>query len=120
MDEAERLSDRIAIIDHGKVLVIDTPEKLKEKSGMGDLLQICVRETDEAQARKLLNALPSNLSEKRYSEGVFYLGAEDLLELIPVLRKIFSDCGLKVEDMTIRKRTLEDAFISMTGRGLRE
>lgn len=120
MDEAQRLSDRIAIIDHGKVLVIDTPEKLIEKSGMGDLLQVRVEGLKEEVVQKLIENLPENITEKRYSDGYFYFGADNLLDLIPLIRKSMNKLGLKMEDMTIRKRTLEDAFISMTGRGLRE
>lgn len=120
MDEADRLSDRIAIIDHGKVLVIDTPEKLKEKSGMGDLLQIRVDHTNEDTVQKVIQAMPAGITEKKYLDGYFYFGANDVLDMIPEIRKILKDYGLKAEDMTVRKRTLEDAFISMTGRGLRE
>ncbi len=120
MDEAQRLSDRIAIMDHGKVLVIDTPDKLIERSGMGDLLQIRIEKTDEQLIQKLILALPKELTEKRYTDETFYLGAKDLPELIPVIKKLLNNFGVKPIDMTIRKRTLEDAFISMTGRGLRE
>lgn len=120
MDEADRLSDRIAIIDQGKVLVIDTPEKLKEKSGMGDLLQIRVDHANEDTVQKVIQAMPADITEKKYLDGYFYFGANDVLDTIPEIRKILKDNGLKAEDMTVRKRTLEDAFISMTGRGLRE
>lgn len=120
MDEADRLSDRIAVVDHGKVLIIDTPEKLKEKSGMGDLLQMRVDGVEESLAQKMMQSLPSTITEKRYSDGCFYFGADDLLAFIPTIQTKLTDYGLKMEDMTIRKRTLEDAFIAMTGRGLRE
>lgn len=120
MDEAERLSDQIAIIDHGKVLDIDTPDKLIEKSGMGDLLQIRVDDMEGELVDSVIRKLPDALTEKRYSDGYFYFGAADLLTWIPKIKKILSEEGIKLVDMTIRKRTLEDAFISMTGRGLRE
>lgn len=120
MDEAERLSDRIAIVDKGKILIIDTPEKIKEKSGVGDLLQIRVGEVDDSLVQKVIKRLPKELTEKRFSDSYFYFGAENLLENIPLIKELITDAGIGIEDITIRKRTLEDAFISLTGRGLRE
>lgn len=120
MDEADRLSNRVAIIDHGKLLLIDTPEKLKEKSGMGDVLQVRTNELSKEIIEKLLNAMPVEITEKKYTDGLFLLGGKDILELIPVVNKVFKNFNINLQDMTIRKRTLEDAFIAMTGRGLRE
>ena len=120
MDEADRLSDRVAIIDHGKILLIGTPEKLKESSGMGDLIQVRINEIDKNKIDMLLNTLPSQFTWKKYSDGLLLLGAREILELIPVVNNTLKTFNIDIEDMTIRKRTLEDAFISMTGRGLRE
>jgi ABC-2 type transport system ATP-binding protein len=120
MDEADRLSDRVAIIDHGRILLIDTPAKLKEKSGMGDVLQIRVNEVSGNLAERVLQLIPTEFTEKKYSDGFLILGANDLLEKIPTVSSILKANNIQVDDMTIRKRTLEDAFIAMTGRGLRE
>ena len=120
MDEADRLSDRVAIIDHGKLLMADTPEKLKEKSGMGDVLQVRVSGVSGGEEKRLLNAIPMSFTEKKYSDGILLLGASNLIDLIPTVNKTLEDLNISIVDMTIRKRTLEDAFISMTGRGLRE
>lgn len=120
MDEADRLSDRVAIMDHGKVLLIDTPENLKRKSGVGDILQIRVNGVSENVAAKILNTMPQEFTEKKYVDGLLLLGASDILELIPMVSRILKTFNIQIEDMTIRKRTLEDAFISVTGRGLRE
>lgn len=59
-------------------------------------------------------------TEKKYSDGLLLLGARDIIELIPIVNKTLKDFNIHIDDMNIRKRTLEDAFISMTGRGLRE
>ncbi|ASA19597.1 ABC transporter ATP-binding protein [Paenibacillus donghaensis] len=120
MDEADRLSDRVAIIDHGKVLLIDTPEKLKEKSGAGDILQIRVNGVSKDLAHQVLKSMPHECTERTYSDGLFLLGASGVLELIPMVNKRLQAFNIHIEDMTIRKRTLEDAFIAVTGRGLRE
>lgn len=120
MDEADRLSDRVAIIDHGKILMTDTPENLKAKSGMGDIIQVKLSGLSKTEIEKLLHSLPAVFSEKKYSDGLLLLGAKDVIELIPTVHKIMTHLNLVAEDITIRKHTLEDAFISMTGRGLRE
>lgn len=120
MDEADRLSDMIAVIDHGKILVIDTPERIKARAGAGDILQIRADTMDIITANKILNAMPPEMTGKKFADGAIYLEAPDLLELIPAVNKAFKDAGASAGDMTIRKRTLEDAFIAMTGRGLRE
>lgn len=120
MDEADRLSDRVAIIDHGRILRIDTPERLKQSTGMGDVIQVKVNGLEAAMAQKVMNKLPSGLTDKKYSDGLFLLGGTDVIELIPAVSNVYKAFELQIEDMTIRKRTLEDAFIAMTGRGLRE
>lgn len=120
MDEADRLSDRVAVIDHGKILVIDLPDKIKRKSGAGDMLQVRVDGVASELGYRILDALPVEITERNFADGFFLLGANNILELIPVVNEILKVFNINPEDMTIRKRTLEDAFISMTGRGLRE
>lgn len=120
MDEADRLSDRVAIIDHGRILTTDTPEKLKEKTGVGDIIQVRISGANQEKIDKLLSAIPPIFTEKKYSDGLLLLGACDVVELIPTVSKTLKNFNVHIDDMNIRKRTLEDAFISMTGRGLRE
>jgi len=120
MDEADRLSDRVAIIDHGKILLIGTPEQLKEKSGLGDVIQVRISEVDKVKIDQLMVSIPTEFTEKTYSDGLLLLGASEVLELIPLINNTLKAHNIHIEDMTIRKRTLEDVFISMTGRGLRE
>lgn len=120
MDEADRLSDRVAIIDRGKILITDTPENLKTKSGMGDIIQVKLSGLSKSEIERLFHSLPAVFSEKKYSDGLLLLGADNVIELIPTVHKTLTDLNIPVEDITVRKHTLEDAFISMTGRGLRE
>lgn len=120
MDEADRLSDRVAIIDRGKILASGTPEKIKSLSGAGDILQIRAGGESESLAARVLDLLPPQVTERKFSDGCFYLGAGDVLALIPAVSRLMKESGVVIEDMTVRKRTLEDAFIAMTGRGLRE
>lgn len=120
MDEADRLSDRLAIIDHGKILCMDTPENIKSQTGTKDILQIRIEIPEKALIDKVLNSMPIKFSQKSYSDGFLLLGADGILELIPTVNSTLKSLGLNIIDITVRKRTLEDAFISITGRGLRE
>ncbi len=120
MDEADRLSDKVAIVDHGKILTIDTPEKLKEKNGAGDIIQIRTKENNQTMINQFLSALPPVFTEKSYSDGLFLLSARNAVELITAITSMLKDLHIPIDDISLRKRTLEDAFISLTGRGLRE
>jgi ABC-2 type transport system ATP-binding protein len=100
--------------------LLDTPYNIKSNSGVGDILQVRVKEISETLADEILNSLSSKFIEKKYSDGFLYLGADNLLELVPEVSNVTKAHNVHIEDMTVRKRTLEDAFIAMTGRGLRE
>ncbi len=120
MDEADRLSDRIAIIDHGQLLVLDTPEGLKSQIGAGDILEIRVSEGQEDALNRLQQALPENLRHLAYEQGTLRLVGVDILDVLPPLLDRVRSTHLQIQDMTIRKKTLEDVFIALTGRRLRE
>jgi ABC-2 type transport system ATP-binding protein len=120
MDEADRLSDRVAIIDHGKLLIIDTPSGIKSMSGSGEVLSLRVSGLDTGSAGELPGPLAQAFPEAIFADGLIHISAPDPLSLIPDLDGFLKGRGLGVEDMTVRKRSLEDAFIELTGRGLRE
>ena len=121
MDEAERLADRVAVIDHGELLVIDTPEALKRRVGEGDIIEVQVNGNiaDVPALRIIL---------KPYSNEVVYDEAGHLLRiraldavgrLSPILTAI-DNCGIQAGEVGIHPNTLEDVFIQLTGRRLRE
>jgi ABC-2 type transport system ATP-binding protein len=120
MDEADRLAERIAIIDHGELLVLDTPENLKNQIGEGDILEIRISDDQEKEINRLRQSLPENLSHLAYQKGIMRLVGANISDVLPALLERFRSSNLKIEDMTIRKKTLEDVFIALTGRGLRE
>jgi len=123
MDEAERLADRVAIIDHGQLLVVDTPEALKRRVGEGDVIEIgLTSQPGEAVIGQAQMALQS------IAEGVVYSKAHALLTVralngvgrLPVVLNTLETAGLHVGDVRLRENTLEDVFIELTGRRLRE
>jgi len=120
MDEADRLADRIAIIDHGRLLVLDTPEGLKNRIGPGDILEIKISEGQEEELNRLRRALPENLCDLAYQQGTLRLVGVDILDVLPPLLDKLRSTRLQIQDMTVRNKTLEDVFIALTGRRLRE
>lgn len=121
MDEAERVADRVAIIDHGELLVLDTPEKLKQSLGEGDLVEIHLTngKHDPEAARSALSGLSQDVKLEPESNilNVRALNAVgNLSEILETLR----DAGFKPGEVNIHANTLEDVFIQLTGRRLRE
>jgi ABC-2 type transport system ATP-binding protein len=121
MDEAERVTDRVAIIDHGELLVLDTPENLKQSLGEGDLVEIHLENGahDLSVAQSALAALSQDvkLDPETQSLKVRALHAVgNLSEILDALK----NAGFKPGEVNIHANTLEDVFIKLTGRRLRE
>ena len=115
MEEADELCDRLAIIDHGKILVEDTPEALKASLGASSIFELDVRETGALQQR--LAALPGVRSIEPTPKGLRVL-ASNSEGLLPEVVSAASGYGLR--DMRITEPSLETVFIRLTGRDLRE
>lgn len=111
MNEAE-YCDRIAIIDKGKVIALDTPTNLKKNLG-GDIIQMKSQEKDKLKAE----------IEERYKlktkevEGYLQIEVPDGESFLP---KLFNDLSTKIDAIELRKPTLEDVFLKLTGRKIRE
>jgi ABC-2 type transport system ATP-binding protein len=124
MEEADRLSNRVAIIDHGKILVLDTPRKLKASIGEGDLVEFSLADDNEKTVMTVSESL------KKFSHGYIsdvYVSGDRILiralDVVPRLSQILNHIetqGNEVVNMAIRGTTLEDVFISLTGRVLRD
>ena len=117
MDEAERLADRVAIIDHGELLVLDTPDALKQTVGEGDVLEIAIHEQLE-QVKPALSYLKER-AQILILDDVLQIRALDLVNLLQNILAHLADKGIKTGDIRLRKNSLEDVFIQLTGRRLR-
>jgi ABC-2 type transport system ATP-binding protein len=118
MDEANRLADRVAIIDHGNLLVLDTPTALKDSVGEGDVLEIHVRGDGDA-VRSALAGLNGEVTLDG-AAGMLHIRALNAASLIPVVIERLHDAGVGCGEVRLRQNTLEDVFIQLTGRKLRE
>ena len=120
MEEADRLSDRIAIMDHGKLLVLDTPESLKKKIGRGDVIEIQLSNPEMNDKVVSLMKSTEGIEEVKEIKGKVNVRALDAVSKLPGMIRSIEEMGISILDTSIRRNTLEDVFIHLTGRGLRE
>jgi ABC-2 type transport system ATP-binding protein len=118
MEEADELCDRVAIIDHGKILVEDTPSALKSAVGAQKVYALDLSEHDSTVAlRAQLRKMPGVRSAETTPVGVRIL-ADNTDGLLPEIVRASNPYGLR--DLTITESSLETVFIQLTGRELRE
>jgi ABC-2 type transport system ATP-binding protein len=115
MDEADRLSDRIAIMDHGKVVVLDTPSKLKETLE-GDVVTVRANQIDE------LSKLVSKWLglKTRIIDGTLEITVPNAQAAMPRIMEIATQNSIYVESLLSRGPNLEDVFLHYTGRSIRQ
>lgn len=120
MDEADTLSDRIAIIDHGKLIRLDTPENLKKEIGEGDVVDMMISEPDKNKdIIHEFEKIEGILSVVDVDERI-NVHALDAVGKLPQMMERVEKLGLRINDLSVRQNTLEDVFIELTGTGLRE
>jgi ABC-2 type transport system ATP-binding protein len=120
MEEADALSDRIAIIDRGRLLLVDTPDDLKRTIGKGDIVDMQLANTAmNAEALSLVKSL-EGIEEASEFKGRIIVRALDAANKLPGIVNCIESVGGNISDISIRGNTLEDVFIYLTGRALRE
>jgi ABC-2 type transport system ATP-binding protein len=116
MDEAQRLCDRVAIVDQGKVISLGTPRELIQSLGGTDVVEIrCDGPLDEAT----LSGLAGVHSVKAHGEGIS-LTVEHLHKTLPSLLAHLQQNGRTLTGLSTHHATLEDVFVNLTGRHLRD
>ena len=118
MDEAEQLCDRIAIIDHGRILALGTLPELTRRAGEAEVLRLTGPLNDES-VRERLAAIPgTRILGLGEDSAVLAIesGGPGLLEILP--RVLDADLG--IEDVSIQRPNLQSVFIALTGRELRD
>lgn len=115
MDEADYLCDRIAIIDYGRIIALDTTENLKGLVA-GDVITV-----ESSDTEKLLEVLKDEewTGEAKVLEGVLKLNVRHGEAQIPKIVETANKNGITVDSVGLRKPTLEDIFIHLTGRSIR-
>jgi ABC-2 type transport system ATP-binding protein len=116
IEEAERLCDRVAIIDHGNVIALGTPEELRNRSAGTTRIQVRLARADVDGALGRLDGV----ADCREVDGVYVIHSHRPPQTIVSLVKHLEGKGNELESLEIASPSLEDVFIELTGRRLRE
>jgi ABC-2 type transport system ATP-binding protein len=116
MDEAEKLSDRIAILDRGQIIAQGTPEELIRSLGGAHVIEFAATALpDEANLR----ALPGATHVSRRGDSTL-ISVDEPHRSLPILLELINAAGGELTALTTHRATLDDVFLAMTGRALRE
>jgi ABC-2 type transport system ATP-binding protein len=119
MEEADALCDRVAIMDHGKILALDTPTNLKQSTGADTIVTVKVSSDGEKLARALEREIAGIVST-RVVEKTVTAQVEGSDRLVPRVVNVAEASQIEIIDLTVAEPTLETVFINLTGKELRE
>lgn len=123
MDEADALSDNVAIIDHGKIIALDSPFDLKQQYSSGDLVELKFEASRQVLEEKLRVIQQTEVYKESYlleEENIMRISIREGLQNIDKLIDKLGELELRIIDMGIRSNSLENVFITLTGRSLRD
>ena len=128
MEEADRLCQRVAIVDHGRMLTLDTPAALKRTLPGGQVLDLWVRATEALAPR--LRSVPGVLNLETVAGGGPELAADGRERLrlfvdpgdglLDRVLRVVREGGAELDHVNLAQPSLEDVYVHLTGRGLRE
>jgi ABC-2 type transport system ATP-binding protein len=120
MDEAERLCDRVGVVDHGQMIALGTPSELIESLGGQQIVELTLEHENEPETHlEAIGKLPS-VHTTRMHTGKISITVKQLHEAVPALLAYVDDVGGKMTSLSTHHATLEDVFVNLTGRQLRE
>jgi ABC-2 type transport system ATP-binding protein len=119
MDEAERLCDRLAIVDQGQIIAEGSPADLIERLGGHHVVEFAVSRNSDGVSLEAWRGLPS-VESVREDDGLVALNVKEPHRTIPALLAAIQQQGSELQHLTTRQASLEDVFVRLTGRHLRE
>ena len=122
MDEAERLCDRVAIMDHGRILALGTPQQLIASVGGEHIVEFGIegQESGSSVADATLLAAIPDVQSHRMNAGLHQLSVRELHTAVPHIFAELTRHGLHLSEFRTHSATLEDVFVGLTGRNLRD
>lgn len=124
MEEADDLSDIVNIIDHGKIIAKGDPQELKGKIGTGDIIEFKLEPGALPKRERIIQTLSNHRSIKEAKllgkERISFTALDSLRNFSEFYSFIQSEYQVEMQDVVIRQNTLEDVFIQLTGRELRD
>jgi ABC-2 type transport system ATP-binding protein len=120
MEEAARLCDRVAIVEHGKVIALGTPRELVASLGAEHVIEFAIADGARASIdNAMLRTLPT-VEEVARDQGTWRLTVREVHRAVPALLTALSQRGAEPTELTTHHATLEDVFMALTGRRLRD
>jgi len=116
MEEADKLCNRIAIVDYGKIIALDVPKRLKEQME-GDVISVKTGAVKELSGKLNEMKLVKGIKEL---EGELELIVKSGTEVVPRIVETAAGSGIRIESIALHEPTLEDVFLHYTGRTIRE
>ncbi len=125
MEEADQLSDRVAVIDHGKIIALAPPAELKETVLKSEVIEIEAQNINPHVVEKIrgiptVSEVVSSIDDAASLKGIIKIHASNGKQVIPEMLGVLVKGGVEVSNVKIATPTLEDVFISLTGRALRD
>ena len=120
MDEADRLADRVAIIDHGKLLELDSPMVLKKRVGEGDVVEIELETTVDPGIVEAAVVSMVDHVHMDHETSILTVRALNAVGKLASILDALEKSGVQAGEVRVRENTLEDVFIQLTGRRLRQ
>jgi ABC-2 type transport system ATP-binding protein len=119
MEEAERLCDRVAIMDHGKIIARGTPRELIASLGADHVVDFALNTGIPADLVEVLRAMGGVTAVRTGEDGVS-LTVVELHRALPALLALLQQRGVELSLLTTHHATLDDVFVALTGRQLRD
>jgi len=119
MEEADSLCDRIGIIDHGKIQVIDTPKNMKNDLG-NEIISLVIESNSNYDSFLLELKKIEFIKKINEDDSKLTLFTSNGTEVIPQIFQISSELGIKIKSISLTQPTLDDVFISYTGHEIRD
>ncbi|MCZ2076938.1 MAG: ABC transporter ATP-binding protein [Bryobacteraceae bacterium] len=119
MEEAERLCDRVAIIDHGRIMALGTPRELIASIGIGHVVEFAFNGVTGPLELSTLAAL-EGVRGAHAENGLYRLSVSELHRSVPALFEHLAGQGIELSELRTHSPTLEDVFVALTGRRLRD
>ena len=119
MEEADQLCGRVAIMDHGRILALDTPENLKKSTGIDTVITIKATGDLDTLSKNLLEHVAGATHARRIDKGV-ELHVADGEQLLTRVIAAAEASGSSVQDLSVAEPSLETVFINLTGKELRD
>jgi len=118
MDEAEKLADQLLILDHGRIIASGSPREIVDSLQVDSIVRLALG--DEGVGEDDLRELPGVVALRREEDGAFSLSVRELHSAVPAILQRIRENGWTLTDLHTHRPTLDDVFVALTGRNLRD